>query len=524
MSLPTLSHAQNRVRRNVEVEWDTIENATQYEVQVIRTDDANKKPLRFKTQSPQWSATIKPGLYKMQVRSYDDRGVPGSWSPESELLVKLPSVISIFPEEKKIINAKEEDKRNIEFKWETVPGAEKYRVKAQTADSVWTFEQDINDTKIKIDVPVGAVISWEVVAINDKGEEGDRWKSVETFEVYGPALKKPVIEKPFSKFVKELKWSEATHAQYYKYDLKYYNRKSKKWDLVESKDNYPETTLKLDTSRPTGMYKIAVQAVGEHRKPSNIFVRKFTMMGGFRDPASLESAILVDSITKPTNFYVIASYFTTQVQYEAHNYDANTKASFGALGAVGRLGFGYQNPKSKWGAFAIADMSAFIIGGGSHTFTSLEAHATRRYGIANSDVLLLGAGIFSKEIPIVVGSQDNGYISAGKVSNIGPHAGFTYWTPITDHYGFQLNGRIYYTLSGSGPSGKTHPAVSYLIGGLGSYRLSTAWMGYLGYAYRVDQTIYATNPNDPLSFAGSHSTNDVTFRGHFLNLMFEYSF
>jgi hypothetical protein len=524
VSLPTPAQAQSRVRRNVEVEWEGIEDATEYEVQVVREGEDGKKPLRFKSKTPQWSATIKPGVYLMQVRSYDDRGVPGAWSPASQLLVKLPSVFPIAPESKKIIAAKEEENHTLNFQWEVVPGAAKYKFKAQTPDGHWAYEEETEKTNIKTNVPVGSIITWEVTPYDSKGEEGDRWKELETFEVHGPELKKPVVQTPMSKYLRNIQWTESPRAQKYKYDLTYYNKKTKKWELVESKEDHEGTVLPLDSSRPTGTYKLSVQALCERRKPSTIHSKKFVMKGGFRSPASLDSAILRDSITKPTNFYFIASYFTTQVQYQSNNYDANTRSSFDALGAVGRLGLGYQDPRAKWGIFGIADISAFIIGGESFKFASMEAHITRKFRVGSSGMLLTGAGLFSKELPLVTGTESTGFSGAGKVRNMGPHLGFTYWAPLSDRYGIQFNGRAYYTLLGSTPSGDLNPALSYQMGVLGSYRLNKAWMGYAGYAYRLDNASYSTNPSDPLSFARQGQENDVTFQGHFLNLIFEYSF
>lgn len=517
------AEAQDRVRRNVEVEWESNDNASGYEIQVTRKDDVSKKPLVFKTKTPQWSATIKPGLYKMQVRALDDRGVPGSWSDPAELLVKLPAVFPIKPESKKILSAKEEVKEEVSFQWAEVPGASKYIFKAVSIDGAWSHEKELTETSLSTEVPVASAVQWEVVAFDAKGEEGDKWKTPEAFELHGPELASPAIQKPISEFIREINWSVSPYATSYRYDLQYYNRKIKKWELIESKTDLTERVIAIDSSRPTGTYRLEVQAQTDKRAASQRAKLDFKMRGGFRTPASLDNAILRDSITKPTNYYFIASYFTTQVQYQFSNYDKNSNVSFDALGAVGRVGLGYQNPRSSWGTFGIADVSAFIIGGETFNFTSFELHATRSLRVSGAGKFLLGTGLYMRELPMVEGTNTTGFNGAGKVSSIGPHIGFTYWVPMTDSYGVQLNGRGYYSLKGSTPAGDLAPSLSYQMGILGSYRLTSAWMGFLGYAYRMDSVNYETM-NSSLSFAQPGQENELTFKGHFLNLLFEYSF
>lgn len=518
------AEAQNRVRRNVEIEWEDIDGASGYEIQVTRKDDTSKKPLIFKTTEAKWVATIKPGVYIMQLRAFDDRGVPGSWSPGSELVVKLPSIYPLKPESDKILQSKDPLTHAVDFAWEKVPGAAKYKLSVSAEDGAWTFEKELEGTALTVDVPVANGFKWEVVAYDPKGEEGDRWKIAEQFEVHGPALKAPVIEKPMSQYIRDIRWNEPDYTKSYRYDLNFYNKKKKKWEVVESRAGLNEPVLPIDASRPTGTYRLIVTAQSERREDSPFAKLDFKMKGGFRTPASLNTAILRDSITKPTNFYFIASYFATQAQYEFVNYDDLANVSFDALGAVGRLGLGYQGQNSKWGAFGIADISTFVIGGQNFNFTSIELHATRSIRAGSAGQLLFGAGIYNREIPIVEGTPVAGFSGAGKVSTMGPHIGFTYWVPMSDRYGLQVNGRAYYALSGSAPIGDVDSTLSYQMGVLGSYRMGASWMTYLGYAYRADHVSYDSRGGDALSFAQPGQMNEVRFQGHFLNMIFEYSF
>ncbi len=295
-------------------------------------------------------------------------------------------------------------------------------------------------------------------------------------------------------------------------------------EAVEKKEEHIGNILPLDTSRPTGRYRLQVQAKGEHRGPSPVAKLEFEMMGNFKSADALENAIRRESITKPTHFYFIGSYLITSVNYEAVNHDQLTKGSFSALGGTGRFGGGYQDPESKWGGFAIVDLSGFSISGGVFQFASAEAHLTRKLEFGQGGLLLFGSGLFSKELPFVLGTSIDGYSGVGKARSLGPHAGFTYWIPLSARFGLQANARGYYTLFGNSPNGgQMQSELSYMGGLMGSYRLSKSWMGYAGYAYRLDSAKFKAS-SSAQSFAQSGDVNSIRLTGHYLNLILEWSF
>jgi hypothetical protein len=518
--------AQEKVRRNFEIEWEAIEGASLYELKLTRKGESGKKPVLFKTKDTKWSATIKPGTYIMQLRSYDDRGAPGEWAPGTDLEVKLPSVVQSGPHPNEVINATDENSQEVKLKWESVPGAEKYKAMVRATNGSWQAETETSNLNWSPKVPVGEALEWNVTGIDANGQVGDLNANAIPFEVKGPAIHKPSIEKPISKFVREIQWDPSPKAKTYSYELSYRNPKTKKWEQIETEDDITDTKVVLDIARPSGKYRLKVQAKGDRRAPSKMAQIDFETHGGFRDPAALETAIVRDSIVKPTNYYAIASCLITDVQYQAASRDQDQGSGFQAVGGTGRVGLGYQDVESPWGGFGIVDMSGFSIGGQSYTFTSAEAHVTHKLEFGQSGLILFGAGLFSKELPIVIGSVTTGFVGAGKVREIGPHAGFTYWMPINERYGMQTNARAYYTLTGSttgtASSEKAMSSLSYQLGLLGTYRISKAWMGFAGYAYRKDEAQYESTHAS--KFNPSGAANTVDLQGHYLNLLMEFSF
>ena len=521
----TTAYAEGKVRRNFEVEWEAIEGASLYEVKLARKDEPDKKPTIIKTKDNHWSATIKPGNYAMQIRTFDDRGVPGDWSPATELQVKLPSVVQLDPTSGLVINSSDDNNEEVKFKWEAVPGAEEYQVNVRTTSgSGWQKEKQLSGTSWEVKVPVGEALSWNVTAVDGKGEIGDVNALPVQFEVKGPALAKPQIKKPLNKYVRELQWAESPKAKGYSYEITYQNPRTRKWDMVESKAQYSANKLAWDISRPSGRYKLKVQAFAERRAPSKKIQLEFETRGGFKDLPSLEMGMLRDSIVRPTSYYAIGSYLLTSIKYQSVSYDENQASNFSAVGGTGRIGLGYQEAESQWGGFGIVDLSGFEVGGQRFTFASAEAHLTHKLEFGQGGLLLVGTGLFAKELPVVRGNKDDGFTGLGKVKALGPHLGFTYWVPLSERYGVQFNGRIYESLFGSGYNGaKTNFSTSYQYGLLGSYRVAPSWMGYAGYAFRKDAASYGTVTGGA-SFAKDGQINSVDIEGHYVNLLLEFSF
>jgi len=520
----TFAFAQNKVRRNVEVEFEKIEGASSYEVKLFRKGTRSDKPLLFKTKEPSWTANIKPGLYLMQIRSFDSRGVPGDWSPEAELLVKLSAIIIKSPAHNAVVDVEENDKANVTLQWEPIPGAKKYQVNLQSKTSAWKKEDSVSDPEIVVNLPVGENFVWNAVGVDEKGDSGEISGDPYVFTVRGPPLTSPSISTPLSEFLTELKWSRPDKATHYAYELKYFNSTKKSWELIDKSDEHYEAKVKLDISRPTGKYRLVVRALGSGHRPSPDAQLDFKMRGGFRNESELESAMLRESLLKPTRFYAVASYLITQIDYQFTNYDANSAPKFKALGGTGRLGLGYQGMKSKWGAFGLIDLSGFAINGANYRFAASEGHVTRRFELGPGGLLIVGGGLFYKQLPIMEGTPIEGFRRVGRVSNIGPHAGFTYWKPFTQRLGLQANARAYYTLMGSSDTGQSvESSLSYQYGLMGSYRLSRSWMGYAGYAFRHDETRFSASPGAQ-SFAKPGNVNEIAIEGHYLNLLLEFSF
>jgi hypothetical protein len=92
---------------------------------------------------------------------------------------------------------------------------------------------------------------------------------------------------------------------------------------------------------------------------------------------------------------------------------------------------------------------------------------------------------------------------------------------MTSKLGLQLNGRIYFPISGKTPTrAKINVTPSLQFGFLGSLRLNEKATGLMGYAYRKDQTNYKVTNVDSLTAGNTSNTSSIV--GHYLNFLLEW--
>lgn len=511
----------------IDLEWEKVDFASQYEVELTRIekDGDRQDPQRHKTKQTLWRPLVSPGNYEVRIRTFDERGVPGPWSPPSPLQVTLASPQTTSPRPNTKITSKDEDSHSLDISWKAVAGAKNYKIEIKSVDGSFKDNWDTDELKKTVSLPVGKDYLYRLKAISEDEIQSpdEEWQK---FSLYGPRLKTPKPVKPLTKIVDKVSWEKSPKAENYRYDL-LRKLKGKKWTYVKKNQKVEKTEVPFDLKNPSGTYMLRVTATAKNRSPSKRGKMIFKIRGGFRSPAAAQEAVLQESMKKPTNFYGIASYFVTQADYTGLNKESGVNAAFSGLTGTGRIGLGYQHPDYIWGVFGIADMGGILVNGENKTFTSVEAHGTVKFFLFGANQFLFSGGPYMIELPEVTGDIDGNLTSFNKITNIGLHGGFKYWRPINSKYGLQANARLYLPVTGSSPTGEAiETLMSYQFGLLGSYRWSETLLLLAGYAYRINQAGYAAQTFDDTGsgFAEAGDVNSIQMKGHYLNMMIEYSF
>lgn len=511
-------------RRLVNFEWEAIENAKSYEIELKQVKEKDPKTFSFKVSEAAWNGRLTPGKYLMRLRSRDYRGVPGDWSEPSEFNVGLETAALKFPGARVKIDTKENSSASIGFQWSPVGGADQYHFVLTSEDGKTQITETLSKPEFKTSLPVASHYTWKVSASNSEGIVSDA-TAVGQFTLLGKAVENPKIEKPESEFVREVKWTRPDHVSSYDVYVLRYQTAEKKWEKVKVLENYQDDTLPFDDTWPGGRYQVVVRAKSDLRPASTMAKQSFTVRSGDRSPAAEYTALVRKSIDRVTGWYAVASYLITEMQYQGFNPEKNSSVAYKALGGTGRLGLGWFSPHTPWGFLGILDMSGFTFNGKTQTFASAEANAVYRQSLGDRGELRLQAGPYYKELPETVGDPFSGQSQDMKISSAGPHFGAEYWYSLTPKLGIQVNAHLYMSLMKiETPNGQDlEPKMSTQFGFLGSYRFTPRFTGLVGYALREDRMSYKSATGSG-SFAGDGDVNESTIIGNYLNFFAEWSF
>lgn len=528
--LDSSAQASMPYRRLVSFEWESIEGAKNYELEIRRAPNEVKEDINegkrhtFKVATPSWKGHLSPGNYIIRLRSSDHRNVPGEWSPESDFHVGLDPVKKMQPKAAAVLSTSESEKTQVNLNWAPVNGADFYEIEVFDAQGVSIDSKKIENNKHTITVPVASQYSWKVIAGNNRGIRSETSQAIH-FTVIGKQLSSPKIKKPESEFVREVRWSKPTYTEAYDVVIFKYDAQRKKWARFKVFENTTADMLDFDNSWPGGNYQVVVRSKGNLRKSSPLAKTQFSVVSGDRSPAAEMKVIMRRSIERTSGWYGIASYLVTEIQYSSKNPEHNSTVSYDALGGTARVGLGWFKPRETWGFLGIMDLSGFTFNGETKTFASLEANAVYRRLVSDRAEVRFQAGPYYKELPETIGDPHTQSTSDHNIAVMGAHLGTEYWYSLTPRLGLQVNAHLYLPLIGiETPNGRDlHPTLSTQFGFLGSYRFTENFTGLVGYARREDKISYGAVGNNS-NLATDDDKNESTVVGNYLNIFAEWSF
>ncbi len=505
--------------RKVNLEWDEIETAKSYEIQLTR----GKNKISKKTNVAKWSGELEPGIYSLTIRAFDHRKVPSEWSEPKPITIGIDKPKLISPEVAQTIKGKDAKETRVHFKWTKISQAKKYLLEVSSKTDSFKKSLDTKDTETDLKLKTAEEYTWAVTAVSENSDlNSNRVES--SFTVKGPKLAPPKIEKPENEFVRKLQWDQPEFATSYSVTIQRKDSKTNKWSDVYKKNPLADQSVDFAESLPGGKYRIAVSSQAPLRESSLLRIREFNVRIGDRSPATEYNTEIRKSIDRNDGWYAVASYLQTQVQFSTKNYDQNILTTFQTSGASARIGAGYWRGNSSWGFLGLLDYSSFNQDGTNVSYMSSEFSAVWRRNIGEQQELRISLGLATKQLPILSGDPRTQQLNSNsKIHAYGPQVGFEYWIPISPKFGLQANGKIYDMLGTiSTPNNQSIVAAnSFQVGLLGSYRITQRWTGLLGITHREELLKYHSQAINP-KFIGND--NEAQVKGDFFSLMTEYNF
>jgi len=520
---PASSFAESNVGRPFDIEWEMVEGASQYEIEITQNE---KTVFKKVTSSPSWSGEIKPGSYSYRLRAFDSRKVPGPWSDFEQLNVSLSPVTLLSPNPEIIkIFSKSETDFEIELKWAPVSYAEDYRVFIQAGG-----ENEIQETKVKgeaslqVALPVGGRYQWWVLPQNSTKNLSANLEEAQkaAFELYGAPLQTPEIEIPETQFIRQINWKSDQKTK--NHLVKIFRLKTGNLGELVQTAEISERIFYVPLNWPGGRYQIQVTSQTDFFEDSKMSSKTFELIGGDRSEAAQYKAELRASIEGFKGWYSHASYSITEVDYlSRQRFSGGTVSTrFTTVAGTGKLGLGYLGSK-KWGFLTLVDLSGMFNHQGNHvTFAGAESVAIYRTQISDRDEVRLKFGAYFRELPFAMidplGSRVDRY---SNISMTGVITGGEYWLSISPKFAIQTHAYLYYGAFGRAPiSSNSIQGSSQQYGVMGSYRLSKNRAGLWGLSYRQDGASFQT-----LDRAGNHiGRSNMDIRGMFLNFALEQKF
>ncbi|AZZ37700.1 hypothetical protein CIK05_13140 [Bdellovibrio sp. qaytius] len=506
---------------NVELEWEGIENAKSYDLEVKST----KSTFKFQVKEPIWAGRLSPGFFKMRVRARDKRSVPGEWSDFQEFKVLLDSPDLVSPVSGSIIASNNNDIQNVAFTWKKVFSAKKYTLDVQGLDSTFRKQVDLADDKTALDLPVATKFMATIRASNEVLASNPEKDNVTEFIVSGKKIAAPKLTQPESLFVREVKWTKPENAQAYSYVLEKMDVKSQKYNVFDENKELRGEAMPFKKEWPGGIYRLTVKAIANYRPSSEPVSVRFTAKDGDRTEKAEELARLRESIERLSGWFGMASYLINAVEYQNLNYDlTGTQVGYSAIGGTLRAGIGYVTKQNPWGYFVALESSTLSVSGfGNVNYNMFELNSFFKMKPNDAGEFRQTAGLVYKELPDLTSNFAGTVKNNSVLSALGFRYGAEYWLAMTPKLGLQANGHIFPMITGQKTTnGQAFvPSTSIQAGFLVSYRWSKNLTTLGGYAYRTDKMEYKTapSPNFPSPAA---EKNSVTLKGHYLNLFLEY--
>ena len=413
--------------RWIDLEWEAVPLAREYQIELFQEVEGKEVPRgKYKTESPSWSHAVPPGKYSLRLRSVDSRGVPGEWSPNIPLKVRMQNPLLLRP-----VSADKVSDPLVAFEWGPVEGADHYQLIVKNKNEVL---HNSMTTDQKVSVYLGSLgdVQWTALAL-EKGETLRVPKEVsesqfKSFKRVGGMLEAPVVKLSLNEKV-NLSWNNVRGAQIYEID--YFpppesGDKNRRFKLKGSPLIFPAVRLK------DGITTLTVKSTTPGYQDSNKSIVKISRSGSKTVVEDIiQGKEQQDIKTSPTETFfrneLFAGVILSRFTYESENIETDTRFDQESLTGLGlSLEWNFRpnlNSLNRKLEFSLMNLSSGI-DSGIATHLGYSYNKEKSWG---KRTLSYGAGLAFLSLPAFMGDRFNDSIEVESTSSIGPelHLGLT---------------------------------------------------------------------------------------------------
>lgn len=426
--------------RWIDLEWESVADAREYEIELFQEEDGKVLPRgKYKTDSPQWSHAVPPGKYSLRLRSMDKRGVPGEWSSNIPLKVRMQNPLQLRPAPSDKISD-----GLVNFEWGPIAGASNYQLIIRNSDKDVLHNAQTPDLKSGVYIEKLGDIQWAVLAL-EKDEDPRRPEEVpesafKTFVRVGGLLEAPKVSVTLGDKV-TFAWEKVRSAQVYEID--YFpapnsGEKNRRFKLKLSPLAFASQRLR------DGITTLTVKSMAEGYQDSNKSIVKISKSGSKVEIEDIIQGREVDEIkTVPTRTYFRNDLFLgvslAQFTYESENFDTDTRLNQKSLTGVGFNAEWNRRPTlnslNRKLEISVLNLSSGIDSGFANRI-AYTFHKEQKWGTRK---LTYGAGASYLSLPAFMGNRFNNKIEVEPTGSIGPEFQIGLINPLSNIWELQAS-------------------------------------------------------------------------------------
>jgi hypothetical protein len=265
-------------KRTVEIEWDVVPGATQYELEIY--DGKNRKFIKtFSSKTNVFKLNVKMGKYYFRSRIFDRFERSSEWTDLAELLIAPPPtrILSKLPSDSLIFAGKKTGIFEHTLTWEALPGVNDYKVIVENPDGKLVNEFSIKGTSAKLKVPPGQ-FQFRIQAVLPDGTVGDPSEPTPVLSILGAKIRAPVIS-----FGKHSRGGRSAFVRselassLFDGELFYKTLEGNDWFKVKNFYDLKDHAILFDSTYKPGLYRLKLQAKARGFTPSEYGYSEFVI-------------------------------------------------------------------------------------------------------------------------------------------------------------------------------------------------------------------------------------------------------
>lgn len=434
--------------RWIDIEWDAIENAQSYEIELLQNVNNENKSLGiFKTELPTWSKSVTSGIYSIKLRALDKRGVPGDWSQPLPISIKSKPPELEYPRFDQLIEVEPSEYYIQEFHWKSIPGINLYKLQVFDTDNKLVFTEVITNNTFSYKFKFPGQYYWNVAPLLSKNDEVELNLKKYPFKISFGQLKAPELTITTSSKTVLFNWNKINRAEQYLFEL-FKEKEDGSFEKLEN-ININSQSLSFPKSKfEKGTFKAIITAKGSGFIDSNSTELVY-------EYDKEEIKVLIDNSTgvspeeiRKNQKKEIESYFSLpSMSYQFKNYETDTvgnqNLSGTALDLTFKLKIFPENFDRKYkfltnlNVMSMADLYASSI--------FLKLNNSLEFFILNKYASFYGhAGIFIEKTPaFIISRLDTSNPSIKNYLILGPSIGLKEEYAFKNDYLFFANQNFY---------------------------------------------------------------------------------